>query len=137
MKIKVHITVLLFFISLGLMSQSQSEKNDFTSDSILRILGTDSTNYSANYQLGMLYYEGAVKLIRDTPYEVDLITLDEIQNESVELFRKALPYLERAYRYNPSKKEILSGLSALYFSLNELDKAQEYEDLNQKAWEKR
>lgn len=123
---KKYLFILLsFFLLSGLFAQSQ---NDSARESLIRILEADTNNYNANYQLGMYYYEAAVKIINETPYEVDLVTLDETGDEVVELFKQALPYLEKAYRLNPKKKEILSGLSALYFSLNELEKSNQLRD---------
>ncbi|RMG80000.1 MAG: hypothetical protein D6707_07185 [Bacteroidetes bacterium] len=93
------------------------------------VLKLDSNDYSANYNLAILYYNEAVNIIKETEYEVDLITLDLIQEKTVDLFKRALPYMQKAYRLNPNKKEPLIGLVGIYYSLNEIDK---YEELNQK-----
>jgi tetratricopeptide (TPR) repeat protein len=93
------------------------------------VLSLDSNDYSANYNLAILYYNEAVNIIKETEYEVDLLTLDLIQEKTVDLFKKALPYMQKAYQLNPNKKEPLIGLVGIYYSLNEIDK---YEELNQK-----
>lgn len=120
-----RISFILFFLLLNpAVYVAQEQPPDSVEKSLLQALSHDSADYSANYRLGMHYYDLAVKKVMEIPYDTDMLTLDMMQNESVDLFRRALPYLEKAYHLNPSKKEVLNGLSALYFSLNELDKAE-------------
>lgn len=54
----------------------------------------DSTNFDANYNLGRAYYNQGV-MTRNVE-NLDKLT----QEKAVELFRKAIPYLEAAYKIN-------------------------------------
>ncbi|MFQ5335710.1 MAG: hypothetical protein ACE5DN_06515, partial [Flavobacteriales bacterium] len=94
-------------------------------DLYLHVLDMDSTHWGANYNLGILYYNKAVDKIDNLDYETDLITLDLIEDECAELFRKALPYMQKAYNLNSKRRDVLSGLAGIYFSLNELEKSKE------------
>jgi len=94
-------------------------------DIYLYVLDLDSNHWGANYNLGILYYNKAVDKIDNLDYETDLITLDLIEDECAELFRQALPYMQKAYKLNSKRRDVLSGLAGIYFSLNELDKSQE------------
>lgn len=98
---------------------------DKTRDAYAAVLAVDSLNLSANYNLGILYYNEAVNIIKNLPYDTDIITLELIQDECVELFRQSLPYMQRAYDLNPKRKETVLGLAGIYFSLNEMEKSQE------------
>ncbi|MCI5054815.1 MAG: hypothetical protein MRY83_01835, partial [Flavobacteriales bacterium] len=55
-----------------------------------------------------------------------LITIELIQDTCVELFKKALPYMSKAYELNPKRPETLHGLSGIYFSLNIPDLSDRY-----------
>ena len=91
--------------------------------SFKKVLAIDSLNRDANYNVGVLYYNQAVNIIVDMDYdEVDLLTFDKLENEVNDLFRTALPYLNRVYDINPNDERILEGLSGIYFGLHELDK---------------
>lgn len=90
------------------------------------IIDIDPENWSANYNLGIHYYNEAVNKIKDLDYDLDLITLELIQDECVEIFKQALPYMKKAYELNPKRKETLIGLSGIYFSLNELELSEEF-----------
>lgn len=112
--------------------ENDREKNkeffDKSRNSFLFVIELDSNNYTANYNMGILYYNEAVNIIKGLDYDLDLITLELIQEETVELFKKALPYMLKARDLNPKRKETLIGLSGIYFSLNELEKSEQIEN---------
>ncbi|MBL4623609.1 MAG: hypothetical protein JKY42_00440 [Flavobacteriales bacterium] len=122
-----------FYLVLGQvynqMYEQDREKNKAfyqeTQDAYLVVLAVDSNNLSANYNLAILYYNEGVNIIKNLDYDLDLITLELIQDEVVQLFLSALPYAERAYVLNPCRKETLIMLSGIYFSLNMMEKSQE------------
>jgi hypothetical protein len=90
----------------------------------------------ANYNMGILYYNEAVTKIQESEYETDLIALSQLQDECIEIFKKSLPYMEKAYALDPNNKNVLLGLSGIYFSLNDEAKSNEfkakYDALNNK-----
>ena len=122
-----------FYLVLGQvynqLYEGDREKNisfyEKTEDAYKLVLGVDSNNLSANYNLAILYYNEGVNIIKNLDYDLDLITLTLIQDEVVVLFQRALPYAERAYLLNPCRKETLIMLSGIYFSLNEMEKSQQ------------
>ena len=94
-----------------------------------KILKIDSNHMKANYNLGVLYYNEAVNLINRMDYdEVDLIAISQIEDQSIELFKQSLPFMESAYRQNPKDRNTLEGLAGIYFSLREYDKSNAYKE---------
>jgi tetratricopeptide (TPR) repeat protein len=122
-----------FYLVLGQVYNQMYEQDretnkpyyDKTQEAYLVVLGIDSNNISANYNIAILFYNEGVNIIKNLDYDLDLITLELIQDEVVRLFKQSLPYAERAYRLNPKRKETLIMLSGIYFSLNEMEKSQE------------
>ena len=94
-------------------------------DNYDKVLQIDSNNISANYNMGIHYYNQAVDIIFAMGYATDLITVYEIQDECVILFKKALPYMLKAHKLEPENESTLIGLLGIYFSLNEKEKYQE------------
>jgi tetratricopeptide (TPR) repeat protein len=84
-------------------------------------LKADPNNLKANYNLGLLFYNQAVDKINALPIDTDLVALDDIQQECKDLFKQALPFMEKAYQLNPRNKETLIGLSGIYFSLHDIE----------------
>lgn len=96
------------------------------------VLSIDPNNISANYNMGLLYYNQAVDLILDTDSGIDIVALNEIQDNSIILFKQSLPFMEKVYELNPNHKENLLGLSGIYFGLNDKEKSDEFQKLSDK-----
>jgi hypothetical protein len=89
----------------------------------------DSLNLKANYNLGVLYYNKAVKITADLDYdEIDLIAISEIEDQSIALFQQSLPFMKSAYHIDPHDPNTLEGLAGIYFSLREFDKSNEFKE---------
>jgi tetratricopeptide (TPR) repeat protein len=88
-----------------------------------KVLAIDPNNINANYNMGILFYNQAVDLINQSDYDLDIVALSDIQDNSITLFKQSLPFMEKAYTFDPNRKETLLGLSGIYFSLNEFEKS--------------
>ena len=101
-----------------------------------KTLDLDSLNYSANYGIGISYYNQGADLITNmNPFESDLEEIDRVQNLSIEMFKKGEPYLKRAFTINPNEKEVVEGLTGIYYSLNEDDEYNYFKNLLEKMEE--
>jgi len=104
------------------------------------VLKMDSNNISANYNLGIIYYNEGVEIVNNMDYSLDLFELNAVQDQIIELFRTSLPYMKKAYDLNPKRKETLIGLQGIYFSLNDIPKSEafkkELEGLSENGAEK-
>lgn len=90
------------------------------------VIEIDSMNYSANYGVGISYYNQGADIVEGMdPFSTDIDEIDNIQNKSIALFKKGEPYLKRAFKVNPNEKEVVEGLTGIYYSLNE-EKEYEY-----------
>jgi tetratricopeptide (TPR) repeat protein len=91
-----------------------------------KVLTIDPNNIHANYNMGILYYNQAVNLINQSDYDLDIVALNDVQDNSIKLFKESLPFMEKAYSLDPNNRETLLGLSGIYFSLNEKEKSDMY-----------
>ena len=92
------------------------------------VLAIDSDNYSANYNMGISYFNEAVDLMSNMDFNIDMVAMNQVQDKSVTLFKNSLPYMEKAYRLKPNRKETLEGLSGIYFSLHDAQKSNEFKE---------
>jgi len=100
------------------------------------VLKIDSMNYSANYGIGISYYnQGADIVVGMDPFSTDIEEIDRIQDESMALFKKGEPYLKRAFEINPNEKEVVEGLTGIYYSLNEEKEFEYFQQLLKKMEE--
>lgn len=105
---------------------------DSTKRAYERVLSLDPNNVSANYSLGILYYNEAVYLIKEMEYDVDLTILGDIQDNSVQLFKQSLPFALKAHELQPDREETIIALSGIYFGLNEMEKHKAFEEMLKK-----
>ena len=101
----------------------EKAKNEYS-----EIIRMDQNNLTANYNLGIHFYNKAVNIIKDLDVGTSLEDLAQKEDICVDLFLKALPYVKTAYEIDPLRKETLIGLTGIYWSLNDLDKYQYYQD---------
>jgi len=87
-----------------------------------RAITLDSLDYEANFNLAIVYYNEGAKLISQIDYTTGFIELLEIQKECVELFKNALPFMEKADEIRPDRIETIKGLMFINRALNNFDK---------------
>lgn len=101
---------------------------------LLKAYAINNNTDFINKNLGVLYYNQAVDIIKKMDYDIPLDQLPVYQDNSVKLGKQALPYLLKASQINPSDKAVVEGLAGIYYLLNETDKYNEYkkrfEDMN-------
>lgn len=93
-------------------------------ESYKKVLDVDSNNFNANYNLGIIYYNQGVEIVKKMDYGLDLDGLTKMQDELFDIFRTSLPYMKKAYDLDPRKRETLIGLEGIYFSMNDVEKSE-------------
>ena len=106
--------------------KGKSEFLELAKGSYNKVLALDHNNISANYNMGILFYNQAVQLINQSDFDIDIVALNDIQDNSIKLFKESLPFLLNAEQQDPKRRETLLGLSGVYFSLNEKEKSDLY-----------
>jgi tetratricopeptide (TPR) repeat protein len=107
-------------------STKSQEYYDKAASVYQEILEVDPDNVSANYNMGILYYNQGVEIVNNMDYSLDLEQLNIVQDKIIALFKKSLPYMLKAYELNPTRKETLIGLQGIYFSLNDTEQSEKY-----------
>jgi hypothetical protein len=92
----------------------------------LEVLEIDTNNPGANYNLGILYYNEAAEIINNMDYDMDIMSLNAVQDYCIEIFLKSLPYMKKSYELEYKRRETLIGLSNIYYGLNDLEKSEAF-----------
>lgn len=93
------------------------------------VLALDSSNYGANYNLATLYYNRGVYNIQLITADNDIPSIQQIQEVSREFFTLALPYMLKAHRMRPDRKETILGLEGIHYSLQDEEQSRHYRHL--------
>ena len=95
------------------------------------VLELDPDNYGANYNLATLYYNRGVYNIQRINAGTELATIGQVQEVSKVFFMQSLPYMQKAHEMNPKRRETLLGLEGIHYSLQNIDKSEEYRHKNE------
>jgi tetratricopeptide (TPR) repeat protein len=89
-------------------------------------LEISSDDYDSNYNIAINYYNQGVFRIKKIDHKTEIYELLIIQEECIKLFRKALPFMLKAHKQRPERKETLRGLMAIYRALNDYEESDQY-----------
>ena len=77
--------------------------------------------------MGRIYYNRAVSLLDTANSLTDTKKFEEEKSKAYDLFRKAMPFYEKAHKLEPSHSQSINALQNIYYQLNMGDKLEELE----------
>lgn len=115
---------------------TRTEYLDIAKACFQKVLDLDPKNISANFNLGIIYYNQGAKLFRQMELDASLEQLEVYQDNAVKLFKQSLPFMNKVYELDPNRKDAIYGLEGIYEGLNDTNKSKEFKKkldaLNQK-----
>lgn len=94
-----------------------------------RALELDPTMADAEAGRGRVFYNQAVKMNEDAAYISDAKEYKKALEDMNEMFKKSLPYFEKAHQLAPDNREYMVTLRTLYYRF---DMQAEYDAMNEK-----
>ena len=82
-----------------------------------KVLEIDPNHVNSNFSIGRIYFNQGVIQLDNANNFADVNRYNEEKNKANDLFRKALPYLERAHTEMPEQPDIMHALSYVYSNL--------------------
>lgn len=98
----------------------------------LECLDMDPEYFNAAYNLGVLYYNEAVKVYEQASLTTDNAEFQKLDLQGDEILKKAVPFMERASQIDPSDTYVLENLRNVYYRLDMTD---EYNEVVKKLQE--
>lgn len=82
----------------------------------------DPQSFNAWYNLGVLYYNKAVKVFDEASNEKDDAKYNQLLEQGNEILKQCIPYLEQAHKIDPKEETCAKTLRGLYFRMQMKDK---------------
>ncbi|MGC8823284.1 MAG: tetratricopeptide repeat protein [Bacteroidales bacterium] len=82
----------------------------------------DPNSFNAWYNLGVLYYNKAVKIFDAATNEKDDAKYQQLLEQGNEVLKQCIPFLEQAHKIDPKEEVCAKTLRGLYFRLQMKDK---------------
>ena len=128
------------FLILGSMFEKEYEKSDsknaldLAKVYLFKAYEIKNGTFSVNKNIGFLYYNQAVSIIKKMDYDIPLDQLPVYQDQSIKLGQQALSYCLKAHEIEPKDSAVVEALAGIYYLLNDNEKHNEYkkklEELN-------
>jgi tetratricopeptide (TPR) repeat protein len=109
-----------FYYAQGVLYESIDKNKSI--ESYLKSLEIDPKYFNSLYNLGVVYYNQAVEASNNANDLTDYKEFEKAKAASDEIFRKALPYMEKAYEIQPTEPAVLESLKSLYYRFEMMDK---------------
>ncbi len=81
--------------------------------------------FDVNYNMGVLYYNQAVRLLDEANEITDNAEYEKARDNAFTVLEDAIPYLEQAHEINPKDEYVMETLRILYYRLGVEDKLDE------------
>lgn len=115
---------------------ANAKAHSIAQNALKLVLEKQPDNPGANMNMGLLYFNEAVNIVRSMDGEIPIEKIDELQEEVVRLARKAETYILHVYKLDPKNKKACTALYYIYRMLYQLPKSDEFkkkaEDLGEK-----
>ncbi|MGC6428874.1 MAG: tetratricopeptide repeat protein [Flavobacteriales bacterium] len=102
------------FFALG-SSYDELGKFEEAESAYREAVDIDPNFYDAQYNLGIMYYNKAGKMLNEANSIKDFNKYDAAKNKADKLMLKGLPHIEACYEMQPDDKNILIVLKELYY----------------------
>lgn len=114
----------------GVILQNQMKEYDKALEAYQQALKVDSTYSDAMYMSSIIYIDRAneiVKQMNELPLNATT-KYKELQKKQTEVFQQALPFLEKAHKFNPDDEQVTTALVQVYRALKMYEKAKALQD---------
>jgi len=98
---------------------------DLAVDTYKKCLEMDPDLYDAAYNLGVLYYNEAVRLYEEASNTTDNAAAQQLNDDGNDLLRLAIPFMRRASEIDPTDVYSLESLQRIYYRLQMNEEYQE------------
>jgi hypothetical protein len=97
----------------------ESGYEDFTKaeENYIKALQYDQESPTALSNLGRIYFNEGISIVNEANQLTDVQAYNTEKEKAKELFKKALPYFEKAHQINPTASEYMIGLRGIYYQL--------------------
>lgn len=116
-------TFVLVFFCFSINAQDKANNHQLEE---LKIDKTTDSEFDKNYNKGVAHYNAALKFVARSEYDT-VDELSELQKQTIDEMKQALPYFEKAYTIDSKNKNVLNALSGCCFALNDKVNYEKYQ----------
>jgi hypothetical protein len=93
---------------------------------LLKVMEIQPDNPNANINMGLMYYNQAVTLIKSLDYGADFSTIDIVQENIVKLAKQSEQFVYKVYHNDNKNLKAVEALYFIYYMMNDKAKSDEF-----------
>lgn len=124
--VEYYLAVGSIFSDIFINDNSNEKAKNIARVALLKVLEQQPDNAAAKINMGLMYYNHAVNIIRSLPPDVEFFELEIIQENAVKLAKQAEQYILPVYKADPKNAKAVNALYYIYRLLLEDKKMEEF-----------
>jgi tetratricopeptide (TPR) repeat protein len=116
-----------FYVIRGTLKEELEQPEEAISD-YKKAIELNPDNFDANYSLGAYYYNYAADTLawaNENIPPTETQKYESVKKAAMDYFKKAEPYLEKAYAIKNDNVDVITTLKTIYYKLQKMDKYEE------------
>ncbi|MGV8828794.1 MAG: tetratricopeptide repeat protein [Breznakibacter sp.] len=109
-----------FYYARGVLYESTDKNKSI--ENYEKSLSIDPQFFNSLYNIGVIYYNFGVEASNKANDLTDYKEFEKAKNAADEIFKKSLPYMERAAEIQPNEPAVLESLKSLYYRFEMMEK---------------
>jgi hypothetical protein len=126
--IEFHVAAGSAFLEIYNNDYNNAQAAEYSKLSLLKALDWQPDNPSANYNLGLMYYNQAVNIGKSLDYGIEISQIDAVQESMVKLAKKAEQLITFVYQKNNNNAKAAEALYFIYRMLNQKEKSNQFKE---------
>jgi len=124
--LEYYLAVGSHFASIFNQNQKNAEAMDVAKVSLMKALDIQPDQPNALMNMGLMYFNQAVMLVKELEGGEDFEKIDEIQTSMVKLAKQAEGFIIRVYNADPKNTKAMRALYQIYRMLSDLEKSDDF-----------
>jgi tetratricopeptide (TPR) repeat protein len=124
--IEYYLAVGSIFSDLFINDMTNLKAQKVAKTSLNKVLELQPDNTSGNLNMGLMYFNQAVKLVQNMTYDTPIDQAEIIQENTIKLARQGEVYILKVYKIDPKNKKAVEALYLTYRILSDAVKREEF-----------
>lgn len=114
------------YLAMGNIYDYKLDMPNEAQDMYNKAIAVNPNDFNINYSLGASFFNQGATVYNQSLNEKDMNKATKLENQAKEIWKKSIPYMEKAHALKPEDKDVINVLAEVYAKLGDFQKSNEY-----------